>query len=77
MNKTIKYIWGGWLKLGHVIGNFQSQIILTIFYFTFLLPIGLILSFLQDQLILRTKRQSGFSKFEYSDKSANDSQKQY
>lgn len=37
-------IWERWKIIAHAIGVFQSKVLLTIFYFIFLLPFGLIFS---------------------------------
>jgi len=36
-----KPFWERWMALAHVIGNFQSRLLLSIFYFLVLSPCGL------------------------------------
>ncbi len=41
--------WKRWLKIAKVIGNFQSQVILTIFYFIIIAPLGVYYRFFSDE----------------------------
>ncbi len=78
MEKAIRAIWAKWLRIGHAIGNFQGQVILTIFYFIFLWPLGIVFRLFQDPL--NTKKAGGhttFGKFVYEDKTAQSARKQY
>lgn len=59
----LKPFWNRWLKVAHIIGNFQAQVILTIFYFIFVLPFGAVLRLFADPLRLkhvRTRAKSNF-----------------
>jgi hypothetical protein len=40
MKKLLKKIWTGWKKIAHTIGRVQTVIILTLFYFLILAPLG-------------------------------------
>lgn len=51
----MKKLWKKWLKIAHVIGNFQGQVILTVFYFTILAPFALIALIFSDSLNRRKK----------------------
>jgi hypothetical protein len=42
--------WGGWKARAHDIGSFQSRALLTVFYFTALVPFALILRLTGDPL---------------------------
>ena len=42
MKEKLKKIYDKWMKIVYVIGNFNARIILTIFYFTLVLPYGLV-----------------------------------
>ena len=46
-------IWGGWKRVGGFIGDLVGRLILTLFYFTLVLPFGLIMRLFRDPLALR------------------------
>ncbi len=37
----VQYIWSAWKKFGEVIGDFVARVVLTMFYFTVLVPFGI------------------------------------
>ena len=55
-----KRLWRRWLRIAEVIGNFQSRVILSLFYFTIVLPFGLAVRLFADPLRIRRKRESGW-----------------
>lgn len=75
----LKIIWKKWLKIGLAIGNFQSQVILTIFYIIILMPIALVYSFTLDELKIRkiNKLKSSFKKWQYNKEDINSARHQY
>ncbi len=73
----LKLIWQKWLPIAHAIGNFQAQVILTIFYLILLAPLSVIMRIFSDPLNLRQKGRSNFSKWEYQDESLAQAKKQY
>lgn len=54
----LKTSWEYWKKIAHRIGTFQSRLILTLFYFTILLPVGIVFSLFKDALGIKAKRKS-------------------
>lgn len=46
-------IWEGWKRIGGFIGDFIGRLILTIFYFTLVLPFGLLMRMFRDPLSIR------------------------
>lgn len=60
-----KKAWNKWLKIAHVIGNFQAQVILTLFYFIFVLPFGVILQIFSDPLRLKYPKRSNFQNWRH------------
>jgi len=46
-------VWEGWKRIAHKIGVFQTRVIMTIFYFLLVLPLGLILRVVRDPLNLK------------------------
>ncbi|MBI3380297.1 hypothetical protein HY029_06105 [Candidatus Gottesmanbacteria bacterium] len=59
--QIIKSIWQKWKKIAHRIAVFQAQVILSIFYFTILLPFGIIFTFTKDKLGFKTLPVSTWS----------------
>ena len=49
----------GWLVLARKIGQFQSRIILTVFYFVFVTPFGLGVRFFADPLHIKRRSLHG------------------
>jgi len=48
-----KEIWQRWTKIAKVIGEFQSRLILTIFYYLILAPMALCVRIFSDPLRLK------------------------
>jgi uncharacterized membrane protein len=76
-----KLLWKKWLKLAGVIGNFQAQVILTVFYLVIFFPIGVIFRLLADPIRIRPRqalsRKSNFEKWEHPKESLEEARKQY
>ncbi|MCP5101638.1 MAG: hypothetical protein GY943_39340 [Chloroflexi bacterium] len=66
MNALRKF-WEGWKKFGQFMGDFIGRLVLTIFYFTILMPFGLIVTLFQDRLDTKS-----FSKPTWTDRKTND-----
>ncbi len=49
----VRRLWAGWTEIARAIAEFQSRLLLTVFYFTVLVPFGLIARTLVDPLRLR------------------------
>ncbi len=76
----IRKLWAHWLTLARKIGQFQSRIILTLFYFVFVTPFGLMVRLVADPLHLRpraiSQAQSGWQPRETRDIDLASGQKQ-
>jgi hypothetical protein len=48
----LQRIWEGWKRVGQFIGDVLGRLILTLFYFTLVLPFGLIMRLTRDPLSL-------------------------
>jgi len=51
----LKRLWQAWKRVAHKIGNFQSRVLLTVFYFVFVLPFGLGARLFSDPLRIRKR----------------------
>ena len=56
--QILRNIWKSWKRISRIIGVFESRLILTIFYFIFLLPAGIIFSLFQDPLKIKHPNKS-------------------
>ncbi len=57
-----KQLWQGWVKVAKKIGDFQARLMLTIFYFVLILPMGLIARMFADPLALKRSTASWTSR---------------
>ncbi len=74
----IKKIWKIWLTLGIKIGNFNSQVLMTIFYLIILFPVGIVIRTISDQLNLKkSTEKSGFNKWKYETENLQEARRQY
>ena len=73
-------MWHKWLPIAHAIGNFQAQLILTVFYIVAFLPLGIIMRFLVDPLktnLYKSKTRTSFEKWNFPKETLNSARKQY
>ncbi len=64
--KLLKSFWEGWKKVAKIIGNFQAQVLFTIFYFTIILPVGIGVRFFSDPLNTSGKnKKTNFNTWEH------------
>lgn len=79
--KNIKKFWAWWTEITRPIGNFMSQVMLTIFYLAFTWPLGIYYRFFADPLKLKKttiKRQkSKFEAWDHPKQNIDESRKQY
>ena len=55
--------WARWMKIAGVIGDFQSRVVLSLFYFVIVLPFGLVVRVFGDPLRINRNRDSGWPEF--------------
>ena len=56
--------WTRWMKIAQVIGDFQSRVVLSLFYFVIVLPFGLVIRLFGDPLKIRKDRGSSWTDFD-------------
>jgi hypothetical protein len=57
VKRVLKKIWSGWKKVALKVARFQTAVLLTLFYFVILVPLGLMFkSFGWDPLEARQKK---------------------
>ena len=74
----LRFLWKKWLKIAHVIGNFQAQVILTVFYFVIVSPLGIANRFFADPLKMKpAKIKSNFGKWDHPDDDLQSAHRQF
>ena len=58
--RTVRRVWGGWLKVAHIVGTFQARVILSAFYFVVVPIFAVLARVLRDPLALRTGQAATF-----------------
>ena len=49
----LKNLWRGWMRFGHFMGDIVGRVVMTLFYFTLLLPFGLVITLFGDPLDMK------------------------
>ena len=49
----LKKFWRGWMRFGHFMGDIVGRVVLTIFYFTIMLPFSVIVTLFCDPLDMK------------------------
>jgi len=75
--KLAKLFWRKWLVFARAIGNFQGQVILTLFYLLLLLPIGILFRIFADPLNLRKNVKTNFEEWQHPKENLDQARKQY
>lgn len=73
----LKVWWKKWLAIAKPIGNFQSQVILSVFYIVLFLPLGIVYGFFADPLRLRQKLKTNFDTWEHPKETIETAKRQY
>lgn len=55
-----KKAWAAWKRIGQAIGDLIGRIVLSLFYFTFLMPFGLGVRLFSDPMGIKRKRGSNW-----------------
>lgn len=80
IKKRLLWLWRKWLPIAQVIGNFQAQVIMTVFYTVLFLPLGVIMTLIADPLKLRlakSKNRTSFVRWEFPKETLKSARKQY
>lgn len=73
----LKWLWRKWLPIAHAIGNFQAQVILSIFYVVVLLPVGVMYRFFTAPFDLKKNSRSSFGVWDHPKENLETARKQY
>lgn len=74
----LKKAWDGWRSFGHFMGDIVARVVMTIFYFTLLLPFGVIVTWLSDPLDMKRKdEQPAWHARTTGDRTLEDARRQF
>lgn len=73
----IKDFWNGWKAFGQFMGNWLARIVLTVFYFSVLIPFGLGVRFLADPLFTKRQPDMLWQPRSTGDQTLEDTRRQY
>jgi len=73
----LKRLWAGWMRLAVVIGNFNSRVVLTVFYTVIVFPFGLVMRLFGDPLAIRQRRDSSWTPIQNPTRSIADGRRQF
>lgn len=72
-----KKLWDGWMRVAKVIGNFNARVILSLFYFVLMVPIGLIVGATKDYLGIREHPTSTWKEMDGHAQSVEEGRRQF
>ncbi len=76
--KAIKLVWKKWLKVAQAIGNFQAQVILSLFYLLIMAPVAVLFRLFADPLRLRRRgARTNFVDWEHPKEDLEQARKPY
>ena len=73
----LKRLWSGWQRFGRWMGDQVARVFLTVFYFTLMLPYGLLVRLSQDPLDLRKETVVNWTARETKDQTLSDAERLY
>jgi hypothetical protein len=69
--------WEHWKKLAHAVGVVQTRFLLVVFYFLFVMPLGLVMRLTQDKLQLRRPTGSCWAPHAHEEQSIEAARRQF
>jgi len=73
--RTLKVIWRGWQWVGKALGDFIARLVLSLLYFTLVLPFGLITRGTADPLSLQGRSPPTWLEREQSEASIDEARR--
>lgn len=73
----LRRFWKVWKRFGQFISDIVARIVLTVFYFTLLLPFGLVARFFSDPLTMKPGKQAQWFDRETYDLTIEDARRPY
>jgi hypothetical protein len=75
--ELLRRIWETWKRVGKMVGDFIGRVVLTIFYFTILVPFGLGVRLLSDPLRMKRASSPQWLSREMTGHTLEDARRQY
>ena len=69
--------WRGWLRFGHLMGDIVGRVVLTIFYFTIMLPFSLIVTLFSDPLDMKKRKAPAWQARITGDRNLEEARRQF
>ena len=69
--------WRGWLRFGHLMGDIVGRVVLTIFYFTIMLPFSLIVTLFSDPLDMKKRKAPAWQARTTGDRNLEEARRQF
>ncbi len=73
----VRLAWAHWKKVAHAVGVVQTRVLMVIFYFIVVLPIGLVMRLVGDPLHLRRPAGSNWSEHRHQEPSVDSARQQF
>jgi|TARA_Y100000814_G_scaffold61238_1_gene37952 hypothetical protein len=73
----LKRAWQRWLRIAEVIAEFNSRVVLTLFYAIIVLPFGLVVRLFADPLAIKKTRISAWSEIRYRTRTLDEGKRQF
>ena len=70
-------VWQRWKKIARAIGVVQTRLLLIVFYFLFVMPLGLIMRTTGDPLHLKPRKGSNWTPHRQDDASLDSARRQF
>ena len=75
--KFLRQFWELWKRFGLFMANIVARVILTIFYFTFIVPVGLLGRFFSDPLDIKPGKKAEWREYKMPDTNLEDLRRPY
>ena len=69
--------WRGWMRFGHFMGDIVGRVVLTIFYFTIMLPFSLIVTLFSDPLDMKKRKAPAWQARTTGDRNLEEARRQF
>jgi len=69
--------WEHWKTIGHAVGVVQTRVLMVIFYFVFVMPLGLVMRLRGDPLHLKPREVSNWSPHDHQERSVDAVRRQF
>ncbi len=73
----VRAAWAHWKKIGHAVGVVQTRVLMVIFYFIAVVPIGLIMRLAGDPLHLKPPTGTNWTAHRHQEPSLDNARQQF